>query len=183
MYSECRHIKTSGTRCHSPALSGHAYCFFHARLHGVIELQNADPKQVIHFPPLEDRRAVQFSVGLVMDAIASSRIDQRTASLLLYAIQIGVQALPRNQKENEYDRVRETCCEEDGELMAPEVDHCDPSEDCDGCEIKDECIHPNRINFRGLKRIYTQYRNGYDEMDRKEREREARYAKPDASTK
>lgn len=29
----CRHLKTSGARCQSPALQGETFCFFHLRLH------------------------------------------------------------------------------------------------------------------------------------------------------
>lgn len=33
MYPECRHVKSSGRLCDSPALSGSHWCFFHKRLH------------------------------------------------------------------------------------------------------------------------------------------------------
>jgi hypothetical protein len=32
MYPECRHIRTSGATCSSPALKGSHWCYFHARL-------------------------------------------------------------------------------------------------------------------------------------------------------
>ena len=32
MTPECRHIKTSGGKCGSPALRGQPYCYFHSRL-------------------------------------------------------------------------------------------------------------------------------------------------------
>jgi hypothetical protein len=31
MFRECRHIKTDGKKCHSPAKRGSAFCYFHAR--------------------------------------------------------------------------------------------------------------------------------------------------------
>jgi hypothetical protein len=31
--SICRHVKTNGTRCQSPALHGEPFCYFHARVH------------------------------------------------------------------------------------------------------------------------------------------------------
>ena len=31
MFRECRHIKSDGKKCHSPAQRGSAYCYFHAR--------------------------------------------------------------------------------------------------------------------------------------------------------
>ena len=176
MYNECRHIKTNGVRCHSPALSGHAYCFFHAKLHGGLKSGNAAPKQPIQFPPLEDRRAVQISVSQVIDAIASSRIDHRTATLLLYAIQIGVQAIPRQEKDDDdSETVREVCSEQNGELIAPENEKCEPAFDCDACARKEDCIHPDLINYRSVKRIFTRYKKGHDFMDQKDRDREAKY--------
>ena len=33
MYPECRHVKSSGRLCDSPALSGSHWCYFHKRLH------------------------------------------------------------------------------------------------------------------------------------------------------
>jgi hypothetical protein len=33
MYPECRHVKPSGELCHSPALHGSHWCYFHKRLH------------------------------------------------------------------------------------------------------------------------------------------------------
>lgn len=33
MYPECRHVKSSGRLCDSPALSGSNWCYFHTRLH------------------------------------------------------------------------------------------------------------------------------------------------------
>ena len=32
-YAVCRHLKTNGRRCQSPALTGGALCFFHRNLH------------------------------------------------------------------------------------------------------------------------------------------------------
>ena len=29
----CRHVKTNGLRCQSPALNGEPFCYFHVRLH------------------------------------------------------------------------------------------------------------------------------------------------------
>ena len=33
-YRLCRHIKTNGLQCHSPALDHGQWCYFHHRLHG-----------------------------------------------------------------------------------------------------------------------------------------------------
>lgn len=47
MYPECRHVKSSGRLCDSPALSGSHWCFFHKRLHErQIALQRAKVESV-----------------------------------------------------------------------------------------------------------------------------------------
>ena len=91
MFNECRHIKTSETRCHSPALRDSGLCYFHAKLHRIAIADKSLPAPPMKVPLLEDAGAIQIALGQVIDAIASARIDHRTASLLLYALQIGAQ--------------------------------------------------------------------------------------------
>jgi hypothetical protein len=33
MFNLCRHIMPSGAKCHTPALRGKPYCYYHTRLH------------------------------------------------------------------------------------------------------------------------------------------------------
>src|SRR5258708_33429133 len=65
----CRHIKTNGTRCQSPALTGELWCYFHHRLHQRHagfrrNSSNVDyrlPGPHIELAPLEDRESIQLA--------------------------------------------------------------------------------------------------------------------------
>ena len=66
MTPECRHIKTSGGKCGSPALRGQPYCYFHSRL----KERTAASRPRRHLPwhskispTLEDRGAIQLAIS------------------------------------------------------------------------------------------------------------------------
>jgi len=59
MYFECRHIMPNGARCHSPALSGTAYCYFHTP--GRHSAQGRAQMKPIRLPALDDRAAIQIA--------------------------------------------------------------------------------------------------------------------------
>ena len=42
MFLACRHIKPNGVRCESPALRGHSFCYFHAKLHSTTRIGVSD---------------------------------------------------------------------------------------------------------------------------------------------
>ena len=165
MFNECRHIKTSGTRCHSPALRDSAFCYFHAKLHRIPNADKGLPAPPMKVPLLEDAGAIQIALGQVIDAIASARIDHRTASLLLYALQIGAQVTPRRNDDDDRATVREVCSQQDGELIAPETALCDPGIDCDKCLAKNKCVSLQRTSYRSLKKILASLNRRQDRWD------------------
>ena len=116
MVPECRHIKTSGGKCGSPALRGQSFCYFHSRL----KQRAAEPEPTFILPNLEDRGAVQLAINEVVKALAAHKLNAKRAGLLLYALQIA-SANARNKEEivcaNSVDEVTR---DEQGEEMAPE---------------------------------------------------------------
>jgi hypothetical protein len=86
----CQHIKVNGTRCGSPAVREHNYCYFHVRWHKKGMQVNAyfKQEQIRTLPTLEDANSIQVGVAEVMRQLLDEIIDHRTASLLLYALQI-----------------------------------------------------------------------------------------------
>ncbi len=110
----CRHIKTNGRRCKSPALGQSAFCYFHSRLHrrhknlvenarGLVEnqmnsasgatgthqiLPESAPPLELDLPPLEDVESIQVSISLLIAALARNRIDSKRAAVLLYGLQL-----------------------------------------------------------------------------------------------
>ncbi len=88
MCPECHHIMPTGAKCHSPALRGKPYCYFHIRLHTLTRKPGPSPEEPINFSDLADRGNIQTALGQVLDALSSSRLAPRHAGLLLYGLQI-----------------------------------------------------------------------------------------------
>jgi hypothetical protein len=112
----CRHIKTNGRQCKSPALGLSAFCYFHSRLHrrhrnllensSTLSLPNPNPTTSasgipqylpdntaqnpieLDLPPLEDAESIQVSISLLIAALARNRIDSKRAAVLLYGLQL-----------------------------------------------------------------------------------------------
>ena len=92
----CRHIKTNGLRCKSPALTDAPYCYFHARLnerhssyrHTAASRGYLIPGQHIQLTTLEDRESIQVALSLVINALATGQLDTRRATALLYGLQL-----------------------------------------------------------------------------------------------
>ena len=88
----CRHVKTNGTQCGSPALKGKELCFFHERNQPrAVELyldgeRYSDGSMVL--PAFEDAHAIQTVIRQVVELMLARRIDRKDAGLLLYALQI-----------------------------------------------------------------------------------------------
>jgi hypothetical protein len=100
--ARCQHIKVSGTQCGSPALRSKNFCFYH---------QNDRPWPVecysegeyatgeITLPFFEDAHSVQTVIRQVVQMVLQKRIEHKTASLLLYALQIASSNLKRMELE------------------------------------------------------------------------------------
>ncbi len=95
-YPLCRHIKTNGLQCHSPALTDGQWCYFHHRLHqqhGTLRQTEATrgyliPGQHIELTTLEDRESVQVALSVVINALATGNLDIKRATALLYGLQL-----------------------------------------------------------------------------------------------
>lgn len=97
-YPICRHIKTNGLQCQSPALSGSEsqWCFFHNRLHQRHShyryTENSKnrliPGQHIELYPLEDAESIQVALSLVINALATGHLESKRATALLYGLQL-----------------------------------------------------------------------------------------------
>ena len=87
---QCRHIYTDGHRCGSACLRGEEFCYYHhtTRTPPINLRQRRNKQSSFDLPLPEDRSAIQSSIGLVLQRIASNDIDPRRAGLLLYGLQI-----------------------------------------------------------------------------------------------
>jgi hypothetical protein len=119
MVPECRHIKTSGGKCGSPALRGKPYCYFHVRLKQRAA-RPASPYLALELPALEDRGAIQIAISEVVTALADHRIEPKRAGILLYALQIASSNARHSEEIVSSNSVEETTHSEEGEEMALE---------------------------------------------------------------
>jgi hypothetical protein len=100
--ARCRHIKVSGTQCGSPALRSKNVCFYHQKdrpwpVECYSEGEYATGE--ITLPFFEDAHSVQTVIRQVVQMVLQKRIERKTASLLLYALQIASSNLKRMELE------------------------------------------------------------------------------------
>ena len=137
MYDLCRHIKTNGKRCQSPALSGSAFCYFHSRVHTMAKAKSTIWDN-IYLPILEDPASIQVAIHQITSAYLCSRLDARHTGLLLYALQIASQNIDRKTFHSDSEIVRSMTVTEEGDELAPEKEICESS-DCASCNRRDTC--------------------------------------------
>ena len=157
----CHYIKTNGEVCGSPALRGRGYCYFHH------EAAKRDQRRArfaaansidIELPQFEDPESIQVGISEVSLALLDRRVDPRTATSLLYAMQLAVSNLknlsnaPRQLRPYVVDVLPHDIFEADfidddapdGELDSPTQKFPGPPEACKDCpedNICDTCEH------------------------------------------
>jgi hypothetical protein len=98
----CRHIKVNGIRCGSPALRHEDFCFYHQHDRPwQVECLSGEKYAVTRMPLpyFEDAYSVQTVIRQVAQMILRRTIEQKTASTLLYALQIASSNLKRLELE------------------------------------------------------------------------------------
>ena len=98
----CRHIKVNGTQCGSPALRSKNFCFYHQQDRPLkVECYSEGPYATgeIALPLFEDAHSVQTVIRQVVQMVLQKRLERKTASLLLYALQIASSNLKRIELE------------------------------------------------------------------------------------
>jgi hypothetical protein len=90
---QCMHIMVNGAHCGSPAMRHNRFCYHHKRQHEQLIALNADRARNSRNPPftlpvLEDASSIQLSLTQIMRLLAAGQIERKTASLMLYALQI-----------------------------------------------------------------------------------------------
>jgi hypothetical protein len=142
MYEECRHIKTSGTRCQSPALKGKAYCFFHFRTHQQRHRTVDHYAEFVAYkfdvPVLEDRAAIQIAISEVVAAMAKNYMDPKRGGKILYGLQLALNGMKYPQEILAPEPVRDLCQNDEGEDIAPEMTVYEEGEELPGEEPADE---------------------------------------------
>ena len=85
-YPLCRHIKSDGVQCGSPALNRKTFCYFHQTLHSRHQRYRsrpADHKQTLNLDAIETRLDLQMNLSQVVNALATGQLDPQRGMLLL----------------------------------------------------------------------------------------------------
>jgi hypothetical protein len=135
MYNACRHIKSSGDRCKTPALHGSHFCFFHDRLHTDALGAKFD---ALRLPVSEDLASILLALNRISAAIIDSRIDSKRAAQLIWIQQLALQVINRRTSDNE-ESIQSHSRSAHGEELAPPLALCEPGDDCDSCSHKAYC--------------------------------------------
>ena len=81
----CRHIRTNGHRCQSPALRGKVFCYYHGSINDRHRALNRpwtcaeDSNMQLHFPTVDDRESIQVALSMLISALGENRIDPKRA--------------------------------------------------------------------------------------------------------
>jgi hypothetical protein len=75
--------------CGAPALKGRRLCYWHFQTYKNRARMRAHQfgEGKLKLPVLEDARSIQFALTQVVELLANSRIDTKTAGIMVYAIQ------------------------------------------------------------------------------------------------
>ena len=148
----------NGKKCHSMALRNLPYCYFHNRLHRLAlekiatdkgenaktekkkKNKNIPEKNLLELPVPEDQSAIQMSVGMVLKALGSDRLEPKYAGLFLYGLQIATLNVPRGGPILPSDTVPAVTLNGDGQEMGPENLACDVPDDCECCDDRKHCL-------------------------------------------
>jgi hypothetical protein len=98
----CRHVKVNGTQCGSPAVRSKSFCFYHQQHRPIVAECYSDGEYStgeILLSVFEDAHSVQSVIRQVLQMVLQKRIERKTASLLLYALQIASSNLKRMELE------------------------------------------------------------------------------------
>lgn len=99
----CRHIKTNGTQCGSPALKGRELCYYHEQnrpqpVELYLDGERYCDSQIV-LPVFEDAHSIQTVIRQVVQLMLTRRIERKDAGLMLYALQIASGNLKTMQAE------------------------------------------------------------------------------------
>jgi hypothetical protein len=100
-YPLCRHTKTNGLQCKSPALTTSAFCHHHQKARrtrmGTISSGPGLSTSVLH--PLRNARSIQQALEMVVSGLAANTIHPKVAGRMTFALQIAAANLRKGSLE------------------------------------------------------------------------------------
>lgn len=152
MYMLCRHIKTDGTRCESPALLNKPYCYFHDHyLREAGKSLKKAKKLPIALPRLINRRSILEALSDVIGALGAGHLDTSTAGRLIYGLQVAGQFAHDYTPRHTPKAVESFTITEDGAEIAEEDFFCEADEPCEGCPRVEICDVDVAKEFRAAR--------------------------------
>ena len=98
-YPTCRHTKTNGRRCQSPALTASAFCHHHDKLRrtrrSAISSGPGLSTQVLH--PLRNARSIRQALSMVVNGLATGQLDHKQAGKMVFALQMATRDLANDR--------------------------------------------------------------------------------------
>jgi hypothetical protein len=91
LFPLCRHTKTDGRICQSPACGDSPFCYFHKKLHRTRRAPAIGPGQVLSphvLHPLCNAHSIQHALAMVLTGLASGQLRPAQAGKMLYALQL-----------------------------------------------------------------------------------------------
>jgi hypothetical protein len=86
---ECRFVKSDGRRCHSMAMRGMAYCYFHLPAHRRPNAKGRPLKPLlVEFHPATNGQRRNTPFAQLKTAMKEGRLDRRRGELCVYAMRI-----------------------------------------------------------------------------------------------
>jgi hypothetical protein len=150
MISICRHIKTNGARCQSNALRDRPYCYYHGRLHRVLNKPKAGRKNSLALHPIEDQSSILMGLSDVICGLAAGRIDSNDAARLIYGLQVAGKFAPHSVADAAPDAVKSVDLMKSGDELAPQQSYCTDDDDCDSCRFSGVCALEKAQEFRAV---------------------------------
>jgi hypothetical protein len=98
----CKHIKTNGIQCGSPAVRESNYCYFHRQAARDFPkrkaVKEAAPEPVIELAVIDDADGIHYAILQVIRGIANGTLTDKASGKILYALQI----LSANYKQTSF---------------------------------------------------------------------------------
>jgi hypothetical protein len=140
MYMKCRHIRTSGLPCDSPALRGGHFCYYHSQLRVHAAIPDRKYKPIV-LPTPDDFAAIQLSVGRINEALIDGTIDLKKAACLFQGLKIAAHFI--NPKRYFFAEGTVESAEQSagGDQLGPRAYNCGEEDDCNECPYAtaDQC--------------------------------------------
>jgi hypothetical protein len=104
----CKHIKTNGIQCGSPALRNHDFCHFHRQAYIDFPLRRVAAKPavdpVMNLGLMDDPDGIHYALTHIVYGVVNHTIDRKDAGLALYALQ----TMSSNFKQTSFQRQLES---------------------------------------------------------------------------